>query len=119
MTHKDSPEYWTITSIDEYDGSPTCLGVFENMDAVMYRLKACYSHCGSEYRIECFHLQTAEHCAKQWNETLVSRRKIQKENEEKEAKLKELETIKAIDAESAELEDEIENEDIMEEGFNM
>ena len=36
MTHTDSPEYWTITSIDEYDGSPTCLGIFENMDAVSY-----------------------------------------------------------------------------------
>ena len=95
MTHKDSPEYWTITSIDEYDGTPTCLGVFENMDAVTYRLKALYSHCGSEYRIECFHLQTDEHCAEQYNDTLVNRRKYQKEEAEKEAALKELAEIKA------------------------
>ena len=95
MSHTDSPELWTITSIDEYDGSPTCLGIFENMDAVMYRLKACYSHCGSEYRIECFHLQTADHCAEQWNETLVNRRKYQKEEAEKEAAVKELAEIKA------------------------
>jgi len=95
MTHIDSPEYWTITSIDEYDGSPTCLGVFENMDAVMYRLKACYTHCGSEFRIECFHLQTATHCAEQYNESIVNRRKYQKEEAEKDAAVKELAEIKA------------------------
>ena len=89
MSHPNQPEVWTITSIDEYDGSPTCLGVYENMDAVMYRLKQCYSHCGSEYRIECFHLQTAEHCAEQYNETLVNRTKYKKEEAEKDAKLKE------------------------------
>jgi len=93
MTHPNSPEYWTITSIDEYDGSPTCLGVYENMDAVSYRLKALYSHCGSEYRIECFHLQTADHCSEQYNEQLVNRRKYQKEEadlKEKAAKYDEL-----------------------------
>ena len=99
MTHKDSPEYWTITSIDEYDGSPTCLGVFENMDAVSYRLKALYSHCGSEYRIECFHLQTAEHCSEQLIEQMVNRRKYQKEEAEKEAAVKELAAIKAKEEE--------------------
>lgn len=88
MTHTDSPEYWTITSIDEYDGSPTCLGVFENMDAVSYRLKALYSHCGSEYRIECFHLQTADHCSEQYNDQIVNRRKYQKEEAEKAEKIK-------------------------------
>ena len=95
MTHTDSPEYWTITSIDEYDGSPTCLGIFENMDAVSYRLKALYSHCGSEYRIECFHLQTAEHCAEQHADTIANREKYQKEQAEKEAAVKELAEIKA------------------------
>ena len=93
MTHPNSPEYWTITSIDEYDGSPTCIGVFEDMDAVSYRLKAMYSHCGSEYRIECFHLQTAEHCAEQYNEQIVNGRKYQKEQaelKEKAAKYDEL-----------------------------
>ena len=81
MTHTDSPEYWTITSIDEYDGSPTCLGVFENMDAVMYRIKACYTSCGDEYRIECFHLQTAEKCAERYNELVVERAKAKKDKE--------------------------------------
>ena len=100
MTHPNSPEYWTITSIDEYDGSPTCIGVFEDMDAVSYRLKAMYSHCGSEYRIECFHLQTAEHCSEQYNEQLVNRRKYQREEAKKEAAVKELAEIKAKNKET-------------------
>ena len=93
MSHPETPEYWTIISINEYDGTPTCLGVFENMDAVAYRLKALYSCCGSEYRIECFHLQTAEHCAEQHAETIANREEYQnkqKELKEKAAKYDEL-----------------------------
>ena len=96
MTHKDSPEYWTITSIDEYDGSPTCIGVFEDMDAVSYRLKQCYTTCGDEYVINAYHLTTAEDAAKKYNEQLVSRREYQAKEKEKEDKLKELEEIKAM-----------------------
>jgi len=106
MSHTDSPEYWTITSIDEYDGSPTCLGVFENMDAVAYRLKALYSHCGSEYRIECFHLQTAEHCAEQHAETMANRGKYQKEQADLKEKAAKYDELKKLSQDTTEFTEE-------------
>ena len=99
MSHTNSPEYFTISSVCQYDGSTTVLAICEDMDAVMYRLKQCYSSCGDEYRINCYHLTTASQAAEAYNEQLVNRRKYQKENEEKEAKLKELEEIKAKEEE--------------------
>ena len=98
MSHSNSPEYFTISTVCPYDGSSTILAICEDMDAVMYRLKQCYTSCGDEYRINCYHLTTADEAAKKYNEQLVSRRKYEKEREEKEAK---------------------ETEDIMKEGFNM
>jgi coproporphyrinogen III oxidase-like Fe-S oxidoreductase len=62
----------------------------------MYRLKQCYSSCGDEYRINCYHLTTASDAATAYNEQLVNRRKYQQEEREKEAKLKELEEIKTM-----------------------
>ena len=94
MSHPDSPEYFTLISIDEYDGSPTVLGIYEDLDAIMYRLKQCYVHCGNEFRIECFHLGTKEAQRKQYNEQLVNREKYRKEEAEKKAKLKEYELLK-------------------------
>ena len=89
MSHTNSPEYFTISTVCQFDGSTTVLAICEDMDAVMYRLKQCYSSCGDEYRINCYHLTTASQAAEAYNEQMVNRRKYQKENEEKEAKLKE------------------------------
>ena len=96
MSHPNSPEYFTLSTVCQYSGDTTILAICEDMDAVMYRLKQCYSSCGDEYRINCYHLTTADEAAKKYNEQLVNRRKYQKENEEKEAKLKELEEIKLM-----------------------
>ena len=89
MSHSNSPTYFTISSVCEYDGSTTVLAICEDMDAVMYRMKQCYTTCGDEYRINCYHLTTADEACKKYNEQLVNRRKYEKENKEKEAKLKE------------------------------
>ena len=83
------PEYFTINSICPHSGDVTCVGIFEDMDAVSYRLKRMYTSCGDEYRIECHHLSTAESEAEAYNEQTVSRVKYRKEEAEKEAKLKE------------------------------
>ena len=82
MSHTNQPEYFTLSSVCQYDGTTTILGIFEDMDAVMYRIKACYTSCGDEYRIECFHLETAEKCAVRYNELVVERAKAKKEKEE-------------------------------------
>ena len=77
----NTPEYFTLTSVCPYDGSFSILGVFENMDAVMYRIKSCYTTCGDEYRIECFHLQTADMCAEKYNELQINRAKSKLEHQ--------------------------------------
>jgi len=89
MSHPNHPEYFTINSICPHTGDVSCIGIFEDMDAVSYRLKRMYTSCGDEYRIECFHLSTAESEAVSYNEQVVSRVKYQKEKADKEAKLKE------------------------------
>ena len=94
MSPPNSPEYFTISSVNQYDGETTVLAICEDMDAVMYRLKQCYTSCGDEYRINCYHLTTADEAAVKYNEQLVSRREYQAKEKEKEAKLKELEEIK-------------------------
>ena len=94
MSHTNSPEYFTISTVCQYSGNTTILAICEDMDAVMYRLKQCYTSCGDEYRINCYHLTTADEAAKKYNEQLVNRKKYERENEKKEeneAKLKELE----------------------------
>ena len=84
MTHSNQPEYYTITQTCPYNGCTLVLGIFEDMDAVSYRLKRMYTTCGDEYRIECFHLSLADDEAKAYNEQLISRRKYQKEQEVKD-----------------------------------
>jgi hypothetical protein len=74
MCKPSTPEYFTLLSTCPYDGSTTVLGIFENMNAVCARLQGCYTSCGDEYRIECFHLQTEEDCVNQRDELLESRR---------------------------------------------
>ena len=106
MNHPNTPVYYTVSSVCQYDGSTTVLAICEDMDAVSYRLKQCYTTCGDEYVINAYHLTTAEDAAVAYNEQLVNRREYQRKEKEKEDALKELEMIKAIDDESAELEDE-------------
>jgi len=91
MSHPNSPEYWTITNIDPHDGTHYLIGIFTDLDAVYYRMKQMYLQCGSELRIECHRLIDAEEEAVDYNKLMVSRAKYKREEEEKEAKLKELE----------------------------
>ena len=86
MSHPNQPEYFTINSVCPHDGSTTSLGIFENMDAVMYRLKRCYTSCGDEYIINCYHLSTAEDEAVKYNEHVVTQAKYKKEREEMASK---------------------------------
>ena len=97
MSHPNSPTFFTISTVNQYNGETTVLAICEDMDAVMYRLKQCYTSCGDEYRINCYHLTTADEAAVKYNEQLVSRREYQAKEKEKEAKLKELEEIKAVE----------------------
>ena len=93
MSHTNSPEYFTISTVNQYDGETTVLAICEDMDAVMYRLKQCYSSCGDEYRINCYHLTTASQAAEAYNEQMVNRRKYQAEEKKKEDALKEIEEM--------------------------
>ena len=105
MSHNNQPEYFTITSICPHTGETTVVGIFEDMDAVGYRLKRMYTTCGDEYRIECSHLQTAEEEAKAYNEQVVSRREYQHKEAEKERKIKEYDEWKGQIKKDAELPD--------------
>jgi len=89
MSHNNQPEYFIINSICPHTGDVTSTGIFEDMNAVSYRLKRMYTTCGDEYRIECHHLSTAESEAVAYNEQTVNRVKYKREEADKEAKLKE------------------------------
>jgi len=89
MSHNNQPEYFTINSICPHSGDVTCLGIFEDMDAVMWRMKRVYTSCGDEYRIECHHLSTASAECEAHTEQQVSRAKYKMDEETKEKKLKE------------------------------
>ena len=84
MSHPNQPEYFTLSTVCCYDGTTTILGIFEDIDAVMYRIKACYTSCGDEYRIECHHLETAEACAIRYNELMVQRAEAKAKKEVKD-----------------------------------
>ena len=89
MSHPNQPEYFTLLSICPHTGDTTMLGIFEDMDAVAWRLKRCYTSCGDEYRIECSHLSTATAECEAWTEQQTSRAQYKAKEEEKEKKLKE------------------------------
>ena len=91
MSHPNQPEYFTISSVCPHDGSTTTIGIFENMRAGSYRLQRMYTSCGDEYRVECFHLSTAEAECEAYTEQTVSRAEYRREKEMKEARLKEWE----------------------------
>lgn len=95
MSHPNQPEYFVINSICPHSGDVTCVGIFEDMRAVSYRLQRMYTSCGDEYRVECFHLSTAPFECDQLTEQQITRAKYQKEERDKEAALKELAEIKA------------------------
>ena len=88
MNHPNTPVYYTVSSVCQYDGSTTVLAICEDMDAVSYRLKQCYTTCGDEYVINAYHLTTAEDAAVAYNEQLVNRREYQAKEKEKEEKIK-------------------------------
>jgi hypothetical protein len=100
MSHPNSPEYFTISTVNQYDGDTTVLAICEDMDAVMYRIKQCYSSCGDEYRINCYHLTTASDAAERYNEQMVNRRKYQQEEAIKEDKAKRFDEMLKSDEES-------------------
>ena len=78
------------------------------MDAVMYRLKQCYTTCGDEYVINAYHLTTASEAAEAYNEQLVNRRKYQAQEREKEKKVKYYdEVLKEADEEIKEYAEEL------------
>ena len=87
MNHPNTPVYYTVSSVCQYDGSTTVLAICEDMDAVSYRLKQCYTTCGDEYVINAYHLTTASDAAVAYNEQLVSRREYQAKEREKEDKI--------------------------------
>jgi len=88
MTHPNTPVYYTVSSVCQYDGSTTVLAICENMEAVAYRIKQCYTTCGDEYRINAYHLTTAEDAIVKYNEQETSRKEYQAKEKEKEEKIK-------------------------------
>jgi len=94
MSHNNQPEYFIINSICPHSGEVTATGIFEDMNAVSYRLKRMYTSCGDEYRIECFHLSTAESEKEAYIEQTTNRAKWKREEADKEAKLKEYDILK-------------------------
>jgi len=84
MSHPNQPEYFTISSVCPHDGSTTVLGIFEDMDAVTYRLKRVYTCCGDEYKVECHHMSSAAAEAEAYTEQLTSRLKYQQEQQVKD-----------------------------------
>ena len=99
MNHPKTPVYYTVSTVCQYDGSTTVLAICEDMDAVSYRLKQCYTTCGDEYVINAYHLTTAEDAAVKYNEQLVSRREYQAKEKEKEDKLKDYEEMMRLEEE--------------------
>ena len=89
MSHTNQPEYYTITHVCPCDGSTIVLGIFEDMDAVAWRLKRMYTTCGDEYRVECHHLTTAKAECEAHTEAQSTRAQLKMKEEEKERKLKE------------------------------
>ena len=81
MSHPpDAPLFYTITSTNCYDGNTSTIGIFDSMRAVAYRLQRCYSTCGDEYHIDCYHLSTAEMECSELTDQQVNRAKYQREN---------------------------------------
>ena len=80
MSHPNQPMFYTLTSINSYDGSTNVIGIFDSMRALGYRLQRVYSTCGDEYHIDCFHISTAVKENDELIEQLSNRAKYQREN---------------------------------------
>ena len=81
MSHPpDSPLFYTLSAINSFDGSTSLIGIFDSMKAIGYRLQRCYTTCGDEYHIDCYHLSTAEMEAEELTDQTVNRAKYQREN---------------------------------------
>ena len=105
MSHSNQPEYYTISHVCPCDGSTTSLGIFEDMEAVSYRLRRCCTSCGDEYRVECHHLSTAASELESLDEQQLYRETYKRKEAEKEAKLKEYDEWKGQIKKDAELPD--------------
>ena len=90
MSHPpDSPLFYTLTSINSFDGSTNVIGIFDSMRALGYRLQRVYSTCGDEYHIDCLHISTAVKENDELIEQLSNRAKYQRENAIKDQLFKE------------------------------
>ena len=89
MSHTNQPEYYTITHVCPCDGSTIVLGIFEDMDAVAWRLKRMHTTCGDEYRVECHHLINAKSECEAYTNQQSYHAEYKMKEEEKERKLKE------------------------------
>ena len=103
MNHPKTPVYYALSSICQYDGTSSLLAICEDMDAVMYRIKQCYTTCGDEYVINAYHLTTAFDAAAKYNEQVVSRREYQAKEKEKEDKVAKYDELKQIEEETEQL----------------
>ena len=99
MNHPNTPVYYTVSSVCQYDGTTTVLAICEDMDAVMWRMKQCYTTCGDEYVINAYHLTTAKDACEKYTQQTINRKKYEMEEKEKEDALKELEEFRALDPE--------------------
>jgi len=79
MSQSNLPEYFILSSISKSDGTHTVLGIFENLDALSYRLKSLYIVDGSEYLVSCFKLRSADEEAEEYDKLLINKRKSQQE----------------------------------------
>ena len=84
MSHPNQPMFYTLTSINSFDGSTSLIGIFDSMRALGYRLQRVYSTCGDEYHIDCLHLSSAEKEKEELIEQETNRAKYHRENEVKE-----------------------------------
>lgn len=75
----------TLSRICPYDGSQIICGVFENMEAVLERLRLSAEHMdsGEEYRIEMFTVKSHSKQKKETAECLKSRAEYKKLQESK------------------------------------
>jgi len=60
MSCSTEPKYWSLVSIDSFDGTTIVLGIFDSIEAVATRLVRLHHGCGDEYHVECFNLSTLE-----------------------------------------------------------
>tara|TARA_B100001250_G_C19665844_1_gene729228 strand:+ start:606 stop:1004 length:399 start_codon:yes stop_codon:yes gene_type:complete len=86
--HK-APLYYTLSSIDSFDGRETVIGIFDSMRSIGFRLQRVYSTCGDEYKINCYHLADAVQEAAALTEQQVNRAKYERENRIKDKLYKE------------------------------